>query len=369
MARRTWHNRGRPSRPSSRRMKRSARLHACQAPRNRAGLVWVGSILLDGNVASGRWRSLPEDWEYDKNPLDAWLASPNPPRGLHGRAAPRCVSVCMRATHPSRPYQAVGTDLCCRRLGWQLPAAAVRGLDNGTASCFIGYRSFPMAIRCPSDACFVLPLPCFHQTSYTAHKTSQSPRTTGRVGESWSSDRGCEGGSTGKARSSTSPMISCQGNCGAARVLGPSVLLGMSATCWAPGARELRRSSAAVGRLLRGPMADRCRAVCALLVALQGAQFGNPRSRQTGRYLVLSIGNAWACGRSAEVPNGQMRSEQAPLLMTGSTKPCPGGPSIGSQSCWRTSSHTRPRQRRPTPGSPAISDPPGSFIHSRQARA
>ena len=311
MARRTWHNRGRPSRPSSRRMKRSARLQACQAPRNRAGLVWVGSILLDGNVASGRWRSLPEDWEYDKNPLDAWLASPNPPRGLHGRAAPRCVSVCMRATHPSRPYQAVGTDLCCRRLGWQLPAAAVRGLDNGTASCFIGYRSFPMAIRCPSDACFVLPLPCFHQTSYTAHKTSQSPRTTGRVGESWSSDRGCEGGSTGKARSSTSPMISCQGNCGAARVLGPSVLLGMSATCWAPGARELRRSSAAVGRLLRGPMADRCRAVCALLVALQGGSIRKPAVSTDGQVSCLVD---WQClglrtiGRSSQWTNAQRAS-------------------------------------------------------------
>ena len=57
--------------------------------------------------------------------LPGW---PVPTRRGACMAAPRCVSVCMRASHPSSPYQAVGTDLCCHRLGWQLPAAAVRGL-------------------------------------------------------------------------------------------------------------------------------------------------------------------------------------------------------------------------------------------------
>ncbi len=273
-------------------------------------------------------------------------------------AAPRCVSVCMRATHPSSPYQAVGTDLCCCRLGWQLPAAAMRGLDNGTASCLIGYGSFPMTIRCPSDACFVLPLPCFHQTSYTAHKTSQSPRTTGRVGESWSSNRGWKGGSTGKARSSTAPRFPTRAT---VEPLGFSGQQFFSACLALAGARELRLVCRSLDSLARSHGRSM---PCRLRIARGMAGRLNLETRALDRRAGISSCR-WQClclrttGRSSQT-DGQ--SQPAPLLVPWLAVPnraLTEYRQLCSQSCWRTSSHTPSRQHRPTPGSRAISGPRG----------
>ena len=102
------------------------------------------------------------------------------------------------------------------------------------------------------------------------------------------------------------PKISCQGRCGAARVLGPAVLLGMSGTCWGKGAASRLPQ---FGQSCEVPW--QIDAVPSSHCSWHGreAQFGNPSSRQTGRYLVLSIGNC-PCLRTAD-RNSQTYAQRA----------------------------------------------------------
>ena len=286
MARRTWHNRGRPSRPSSRRMKRSDRLQACQAPRNRAGLVWVASILLDGNVASGRCRSLPEDWEYDKNPLGCLAGQSQPAEGRAWQHR----GVCRCACEPPIPRVLIKplapTSAAIVSAGSCRPLQCKGWLDNGTASCLIGYRSFPMTIRCPSDACFVLPLPCFHPSSNELHGSQDEPiakdnRPRWRKLEF---GQGLEGRLNRKSKKLDAPRFHARAD---VEPLGFSGQQFFSACLALAGARELRLSSAAVWTVLRGPMADRCRAVFAMLVAWQGRSIRKPGLSTDGQVSCL----------------------------------------------------------------------------------
>ena len=153
--------------------------------------------------------------------------------------------------------------------------------DNGTASCLIGCGSFPMTIRCPSDACFVLPLPCFHPSSNELHGSQDEPiakdnRPRWRKLEF---GQGLEGRLNRKSKKLDAPRFHARAD---VEPLGFSGQQFFSACLALAGARELRLSSAAVWTVLRGPMADRCRAVFALLVAWQGGSIRKPEFSTDG---------------------------------------------------------------------------------------